>query len=232
MSLSRLVVLASAVAVGASCSTAGGMITPFDGRTLVDLEAPLVIIGGAVEIPPNYPVGDLISVVDLEDGGFVEGQVVVRDLDVSFHPTGGWREGRRYAWTFADPEHMPHGPELPVPEALRGTAVFSTADAPEVVAVALEGGEACLVLSQPVEDIDALDVRITLDDAEVPDAAFELRDDWDGYGGGATAACLSGVDVVDVEAVRAWIGDRGPWRHPIEASGDIRARLFREELNQ
>ena len=149
-----------------ACEELPGMIAPFDGRTDVGANDPLVVQGGANHIPPDYPPGNVITVVDLQDGGFIDGDAVTDGPDVLFYPAEGWAEARRFAWTFMDPDHVPHGPEMPVAEGLAGTAVFSTEDAPEVLAVEEDDGRPCLVLSQPVADVDALELRVKVDDVD------------------------------------------------------------------
>ncbi len=228
--LTRLTALALVSAALVACKELPGMIAPFDGRSNVDGGEPLVVQGGANQIPPDYPAGDVITVVDLQDGGFVEGRSITDGPDVLFYSTEPWPASRRFAWTFMDPDHVPHGPEMPVTEGLSGTAVFSTEDAPEVLAVEEDAGRPCLVLSQPIEDAEALDLRVTVDDVDVDASTRSLDGAWDPYDGGATALCLDGVSVAPGQSVRAWVDGRGPWRHPAEAHDTIVARLFREAL--
>ena len=205
-----------------------GMIAPFDGRTAMDADQPLVVQGGANQIPPDYPAGDVITVVDLQDGGFVEGHAVTDGADVLFYAADGWPEARRFAWSFMDPTHVPHGPEMPVEEGLAGTAVFSTQDAPDVLAVEEDDGRPCLVLSQPIDDVDALELRVTIDDVDVEASTRSLNAAWDPYGGGATALCVEGAEVVPGQTVRTWVDGRGPWRYPAQAHDTLVAKLFRE----
>jgi hypothetical protein len=229
--LTRLVALSATLASLATlvaCEELPGMIAPFDGRTNLDAREPLRVQGGANQIPPDYPAGNVITVVDLLDGGFVDGTVVTDGMDVLFHPAADWPTGRRLAWTFMDPDHVPHGPEMPVEVGLRGTAVFSADDGAEVLAVEEDGGRPCLVLSQPIEDVDALVLRVTVDDVDVESIARSLDGAWDPYDAGATAMCLDGVSVAPGQSVRVWVDGRGPWRHPAEAHDTIVARLFRE----
>lgn len=226
--LTRVFALSVVLVPLVACEELPGMIAPFDGRSDVGSGDPLVVQGGANQIPPDYPAGNVITVVDLLDGGFVDGEVVTDGPDVLFYANEGWAEARRFAWTFMDPDHVPHGPEMPVDEALAGTAVFSTEDAPEVLAVEEDDGRPCLVLSQPIDDVDALDLRVTIDDVDVDASTRSLNAAWDPYDGGANALCLETATVVPGQSVRTWIDGRGPWRHPASAHDTLVARLFRE----
>lgn len=226
--LTRLTALSIVTCTLVACEDLPGMIAPFDGRSDVNANEPLRVQGGANQIPPDYPAGNVITVVDLQDGGFIDGRALTDGADVLFYPTDSWPSDRRFAWSFMDPDHVPHGPEMPVDEGLAGTAVFSTANAPEVLAVEEDDGRPCLVLSQPIEDAEALDLRVSVDDVEVDASVRSLDSAWDPYDGGAVALCLDGVAVAPGQSVRAWVDERGPWRHPAEAHDTIVARLFRE----
>jgi hypothetical protein len=103
-------------------------IEPLDGRTAVDPDAALRLHAASLSLPPGYPVGDFLRVVDLESGGFVPGEVIDEGDAVAFLPDEPW-DGR-YVWTVDDPADVPHGPELPVEATLLGSAVFSTSSRP------------------------------------------------------------------------------------------------------
>lgn len=224
----RILTIPLALAALTACPpTSSKGIFPFDGHTAVGARQSLVAYDGATEIPPGYPLPRLITVVDLEDGGFIAGQVVADGLDLTFVPDEPWPAGHRIAWTVGDDKHAPHGPELPVPAALAGTAVFSTADAPEVVAVTTgDNSEACLVFSQAI-DPAAAGVRISVDDASVEPASWSQDTSWDSHPDGTDMWCAVGVQVAPQAGVRAWIGDRGPWRYNLEDPQAAMDRLYR-----
>lgn len=224
----RILAISAVLTVLAACPpTTSKGIFPFDGHTAVPSDQILIAYDGATEIPPGYPVSGLIRVVDLEDGGFIAGKVMIDGPDLTFIPDGPWPDGHRIAWTVGDDSHAPHGPELPVPSGLVGTAVFSTADAPEVVAVtAGDAGEACLVFSQAI-DAPSADVRVTVDDVAVEPTSWTVDASWDVRPDGTDMWCLGGVPVDGQSGVRTWIGERGPWRFEIEDPQTAMDRLYR-----
>jgi hypothetical protein len=194
-------------------------VSPLAGQTGVPSDMELLVRGGAVEIPPDYAVGDVIRVVDLEDGGFVAGQVLMEGWDLRFVPEEPWADGRRYAWTVDPAGHVPHGPELPIPANLVGTSAFGTSEAIDLLGSTLDDDQrACLVASHPLEE--AGEVRITANDVEVEDVTLEelreiewvpgfARDPSDPY---VQVWCVNSATPIAAGAVlRVWWGEQGPW---------------------
>jgi hypothetical protein len=236
-----LVLPVSLLAAQLSCTPINhqSFVSPADGQTAVPRDLDLLVNRGALEIPPDYPVGDLIAVVDLDDGGIVPGTVTRDGADLLFHPDEPWRANRRYAWTVGGDDHDPHGPELPVPAALQGTSSFYTSVDVELLAAGLDDdGQACVVLSRPVAGLDRDHVRVTLNDVEVPDATVVVAppESWDpgyellGDDPALDVVCVTTATPVDAGAeIRIWWGDRGPWRLTVQdaALSDVVAGLYR-----
>jgi hypothetical protein len=198
------------------------------------------VIGAAAEIPPDYPIGDVIRVVDLEGGGFVPGSVQRSgDADLVFEPYEGWRADRRYAWTVAPPTSVPHGPELAFSADLVGTAVFDTSDRLDVLGAAFDaaGLQVCVVLSRPFEPAIEDVVRITANDVEIhavlypldADAwapTFDLSDD----DPGVDVACIDSEEPLEPgTSLRIWWNEEGPWRLDVgeDPSADLVDQMYR-----
>jgi len=147
-------VLMAAIGLGGcETTTQSTYITPFDGQTDWPVEQPLEVALAREELPPDYPVDpDLLRVVDLTDGGLVEGDVVLDGRFLRFYPAEGWSPATDYAWTLSAPLVRNREPQLLVPPVLRGDARFSTAGHLEVVSAVTEEGRTCLQLSRAFDD--------------------------------------------------------------------------------
>lgn len=194
-------------------------VVPFDGQTAVALDAPLRVQAADLEVPPDYPVGELVSVVDLLDGGFVAGSLSNDAADLLFTPDRGWRQDRRYAWTVRVPDDVPHGPHFSAPEDVLVSSVFDTTDRVDVLAAGLTpSGTPCVILSEAPAG-DFVPDRVTLDDVDVEDAVFSpyAFDEWDpsvdvpGLETTADVVCVqSSAEVVAGTRLRLWVDGSGP----------------------
>lgn len=212
-------------------------IAPFDGQTQVALDTAPVVHGGAQEVPPDYPVGELVRVVDLDAGGFVPGHTVADGQDLRFVLDTGFTAGRRYGWVIDPMLGVPHGPDLTLPDGASGTAVFSTSDDVVPVAVANDDDLLCVFLSAPVGSISPASARIEANDVFVEVTAATLLDAQDyAFDGladadvGAGVACFQTVPLIGVGAtVRVWWGAGDPIR--LQVAGDplpdVLATLYR-----
>ncbi|MBW1877602.1 MAG: hypothetical protein JRI25_06145 [Deltaproteobacteria bacterium] len=220
-------VLAGLLAVG--CDDAGdegSFITPLDGQTAVALDALLRVRAPTLGVPPEYPLPELIRVVDLAEGGFVPGEVVDEGDVLSFVPRGSWAVDRRYVWTVDIPEGMPHGPELHIAGQLSGSAVFDTSEAIAVLAAGLDDDDrACLVLSRRT-DVGMMEgARVTADDEEIADLRIELQgpEVWQdqvwvpGLRPEVDLACLvADESIAPGTRLRVWWAGSGPWVADVE----------------
>jgi hypothetical protein len=138
-------------------------IAPADGQTGIEADLPLRIVAPSLEIPPGYPIGDLITVVDVGAETQVAGGTVVENGEARFLPDAPWTAGATYVWGVFDLEAWPHGPEYDVPEVLVGDARFVVEDTLDLLGATLERTtEPCLVFSEPVLDraIDEIELRV------------------------------------------------------------------------
>lgn len=203
-------------------------IAPMDGQTGVPTSLPLLVRTGDFRVPPFYQTPDFIVVTDLEDGGDVPGIIEVTADALTFRPRGFWRANRRYAWAIPSIQAATHGPDLPMPDHLPGTAVFDTSDSLELLGASqnLLEEELCLLFSRPLTDQDRGAIRITVDDVEIASTNVRLipPEDW-----GKPYELFEndpGVDVLCTEIdgdtdvvtdtdgasqIRVWWGDEGPW---------------------
>lgn len=242
----RIAHVVAAAGLLAACnrmeSTEEAFVSPLAGQTGVPLEMDLLVKGGAVEIPPDYPMGEVIRVVDLVDGGFVPGTLTMDGLDLRFAADDGWAEDRRYAWTVDPAAHVPHGPELPIPAHLVGTSAFGTGEGLDLLGSTLDlDGRACVVASRPTDEADPDDLRVTVNDVALDDAALIKLDPTEWTPGFALDEVDPYVDVWCLEtatpleaggALRVWWGDSGPWRMEIRdvPVGDLVIELSRGDL--
>lgn len=223
--LSMLILALTTVACDGGGAPVQSYIAPVAGQTGIPVDLALLVRNAAQEIPPDYPIDDAIRVVDLDQGGFVAGVVEIDGVDLLFTPDEAWAEGRRYAWTIDPVAHVPHGPELPLPENLVGTQAFGTSESVDVLASAIaDDGQPCVVLSRPIPDMQTRGIRVTINDVEIEEARLVPLDpqEWnpnlerfpeDPY---IDVYCLDAP--VEVEAgatIRTWLGEEGPWRHEI-----------------
>ncbi|MCB9679797.1 MAG: hypothetical protein H6737_32120 [Alphaproteobacteria bacterium] len=154
-------------------------IAPADGQTDVGPNQPLVVVGDVGHFPEDYPLPELVEVVDLEVGGIVPGSIESVDGALVFTPDAPWADDREYVWTLRDPYDESRRPEFEIEPSLQGTAFFSTARELRVIHAAWSASdELCVLTSQPVLAFEVESrMRITLDDEPVPIAAFRILDD-------------------------------------------------------
>ncbi|MCB9688456.1 MAG: hypothetical protein H6735_25695 [Alphaproteobacteria bacterium] len=132
-------------------------VEPFDGATSVTVDTPLRVHLPALRLPEGQPVSpESLQVVDLDEGGFVEGERVVEGTTVLFEPTDGWRADTDYGWALIDAPDQARQPVLVLPEGLAGEALFSTRPGPRLLDAVLDGDDLCLVFSeeQPARILD------------------------------------------------------------------------------
>lgn len=209
-------------------------IAPFVGQTGVALDTPLFVRHGAADIPPDYATADPIRVVDLDQGGFVPGEITIDGDDVSFSPDGGWAQGRRYAWTVDPMLGVPHGPLLGVDDDIDGTGAFTAGYDPTVLGAGLFQESVCVLLSQPWDDAP---LSLTANDVPIVDAEIEILDrpvaeepdDWHSRFPGDVACFSTDLPITAGTALRVRWGDRGPWRFVVSAQhpDDLFAVLHR-----
>lgn len=222
------------VACRPEAQTGDAWISPVDGKTDLPLDAPLRVHVGGLQLPPDYPVGqDFIRVVDVEEGGFVPGRVVIDRDVVTFFPDAYWQPGRHYVWSIGEMPRLDRAPEHEFPESLYGEAVFATTHDIEVLDLTIHGGGlVCAVLSR---HLDAITDRVTatLDDHPIDvgqvmlhgeaqwieDAPPELLEH------GVTVACFPDLPADAGASLRVWWGPRPPFQSRLE-SRDVRELLF------
>lgn len=220
-----------------------GYVAPADGQSGVAQYQPLLVRGAAADLPADYPLDPAtIRVVDLEDGGFVEGNLRISGADLLFVPVTGWSQGHRYAWTVSEPLPEAHGPEVGLNDGLIGSAVFSTGAELDALGAGLDeaNGQACVVLSRPLQPEDA--ARIVVSDllGEVIPVTWALvpsddliDDPWELLPGDEGLAVICAVvpprDALPDEVRVQW-GDGPPTRLLLERIpvADVIARLRRE----
>jgi len=219
--------LAGLLAVGCEESgDEGSFIAPLDGQTGIAPDAALEVRAPTLDVPPDYPLPELIRVVDLAEGGFVPGEVLDDGDVLSFVPDLPWAVDRRYVWTVDIPAGIPHGPELHIAGQLSGSAVFDTSQAVAVLAAGLDDEDrACLVLSRHADPEILEGARVTADDQEVADLAFEVEgpEVWSdelwvpGLHPEVDLACLvTGEPIPPGTRLRVWWADSGPWVADVE----------------
>lgn len=138
-------------------------IAPAHRQTRVPSDLPLLVAVRDLLIPPDYPAGELLHVVDVGSESAVAGEVIVEPGAVWFVPESDWEPGHRYLWTVDRAETVPHGPEYGLPNTLIGTAVFEVDDRLDLVGATLERTtDPCFVFSQPVDDrpIEAMELSV------------------------------------------------------------------------
>ena len=212
----------------ASCPGGGeqstrAFIAPLHGQSDVPVAMELMLRTGGVSWPPNYPIPEgFIRVVDLQEGGLVNGIIYRSGDDILFKPSQPWEPNRRYSWTVDMVNSEPHGPEFYFPENLMGTAAFDTSNDLALLGASYEATEdqICMVFSRPLTANDAGELVISVDDVLIDDAVLELLTDED-WGkpydllpddGGIGIMCLqTEVDVEVDDALRVWWGNDGPW---------------------
>jgi hypothetical protein len=217
--LTRLLPLALALAgCGGEAPVPIAYVVPADGQTAVPAELPLFVYAPDLTLPEDWPGGAWIRVVDLDRGGFVEGEVDRDGPAWTFTPRGGWRAGTRYGWTLDLPVAQAHGPQFDGGE-VEGVAVFDTRPEPVALAAATDDdGSLCLVFSAPVDRAALTDARLAVDDELVDEPRLAALDEglWDPDlperppgDPGVSVACAAGAP--SGALARVWLGARGPW---------------------
>jgi len=218
--LRRVALAALLAACAPDLDPVASWVEPMDGATGWAGAEPLIVNTPALDVPPDYEIRPLLRVIDLADGGYVDGTTTSTHSGITFEPAEAWLPGRRYAWTLDVPESLPHAPEFGIPEGLAGTAVFDTDPALEVLDGAQhDDSRLCVVLSAKAES-ESVEVEWTLDDfgPPVPDTltvlpAEEWADDLLAWGlePAVDVGCLSLVFVSPGDRFRFWVGDSGPY---------------------
>jgi len=204
-------------------------IAPLDGQSGIPLDMQLMVRTGELDLPPDYPIPNLIRVVDLRDGGEVPGRVEVGPERIRFIPDEGWVGDRRFAWTVDPVNPVPHGPELVFPEHLAGTAVFDTSSSLSVLGAALDDeGRACLVFSRRLTADDDAEVNIDADGVPVDEVVLEYlpEEAWSPWvlapdDPGLDVICLTTPETFEPGTViRVWWGEpEVPWRAELQGIG-------------
>jgi hypothetical protein len=149
-------------------------VAPPSGTTHVPIDAPLQVRLDEIAWPDGEPIPpDLVQVVDLVDGGFVDGELSWSGRDVLFEPELGWRAGHRYAWTVQEPVPRARQPVMRIPDGVTGEAIFDTASQVEALDAVRDEDRLCLLFSQRFAPV-ALD--LTLDGAWTPGLPVEVMD--------------------------------------------------------
>lgn len=211
--LAPLIILAAA-ACSSDEDVATRFISPLDGQTGWSVDGPLVARYDALNVPPDYPMPEVMRVVDLEDGGLVPGKTTMGDGFLSFTPDESWSAGR-FAWVVDMPEAVPHGPSLEFPDILEEPSVFDTTPRLDVLAGSIDAeGNTCVVLSRVTDSAD--DGTWTLSEGDVT---------WDGVVGYLVPRSEWGPDLTFIEGdagvdVLCFTFEGGPTDVPDLASGD------------
>jgi len=214
-------------------------ISPMDGQTGWNPETALVVVAEGMDIPPDYPLPDLIRVLDLDFGGFVPGRTErfedslrwtpLEPLPTDCDPQDAEDLGCRFGWVVDVPEPVPHGPELSFPDILEEPAVFDTSTRIDVLGGSIDAeGQACLVMSRKLTAGDTETWTLEIDGEELTDVVGSLADPADWAAGlelpegddGVDVLCFEGLDgsnpddppfVEPGDRVRLTWGQQGPW---------------------
>jgi hypothetical protein len=189
-------------------------------------------------IPPDYPAGELLHVVDVGTEAPVAGEVVMEAGLILFDPEQDWAAGKRYLWTVDVPESVPHGPEYGVPDELIGTAVFEVDDRLDLVGATLERTtDPCFVFSQPVDDrpIDAMELSVEGQPVQIESVFYPDADYWkEPYellpaDEGIDLVCMTTIDLLptDVPVTVSWEGYDWTVRMERRRPGDLVASELR-----
>ncbi|MCB9667984.1 MAG: hypothetical protein H6736_17020 [Alphaproteobacteria bacterium] len=172
-------------------------LSPADGQSDVGAFQPLVLLGD-VQFPEEAPTPQVIRVVSLPDGGFVDGQVLPFGRGLAFWPDDPWPVDRSFVWTVVQPLDDVRQPTLRLPDSILGSATFHTDNRVEVLAATVPPtNELCLVASRPLLSADVGRLALSVNDEPAriasvrwlePDqlGARELPEDDAGLG----AACV------------------------------------------
>ena len=224
-----LMLVVGAAACGSTDIDETQFIAPLDGQTAFPSSLVLTV-RAPFAVPPDYPIDDMIRVLDMTDGVDIGGTTATETGLITFAPDGDWPAGHRFAWTIDPKLGTPHGPEVLLPDDVVGTAVFSTSTALHVLGAALEEDALCLILSRTVraDDDGAFPpIRVTVDDVDVGLDSSQLdflpHTDWidlpelDEADAGVDVACLTSPPTAQPgSTVRVWVGDDNPWLYELE----------------
>jgi hypothetical protein len=239
MSLQRAIPLLFLLACADQAANSGGHIAPFDGQTQVLLDQSLQLVAPGLDMPGDAPLPtDILSVINLETGGFVQGAATRSGNTVEFTPSVKWQHGFTYRWSVTQPLPESRRPQVVVPPALLGDATFKAGNGSAILdAGVAEDGALCLLLSRHVVSMPDT-IEMTLDEVaiDISGGIWQLRHELDEvsldlpFGDrGATVVCWTDAPgVIDGASMRVWWGERGPWQHhlvlrePIEMLNDAR----------
>jgi hypothetical protein len=208
-------------------------VSPLDGQTGWDPAQPLVAFSNTMDIPPDYPLPELVRVVDIDEGGVIPGRVERSSTLITFTPDDPLPENRRFGWVIDVPDPVPHGPSLVVPDRLREPLVVDTSPRIDVLAGSVDDvGLVCVVLSRVLTGEDRGSWRLAVGPVEVGEAVGFLvpRSEWgpdldlpegdlgvdvlcfDFAGSGEPNPDPTEPPPVSAgEEIRLWWGDSGPW---------------------
>ena len=175
--------LVAPLAMGACSDEDPGarFISPLDGQTGWGVDVPLVVQSQDMDLPDDYALPELLRVIDLDQGGIIEGTTVREQDFLTFTPSTSWPANRRFAWVVDVPAPVPHGPELTFPPELDEPAVFDTSSRIDVLGGSVDDDDrACVVLSRMLDGEDAGTWRVTSGDTDIAGVVGYLvpRSEW------------------------------------------------------
>lgn len=202
-----------------------GYIAPLDGQSNVATNTDLLVHTGGLDLPEKYAIPqNFIQVVDLSDGGFVDGEVVRDGDDLRFLPDKPWKEDNRYVWSLSQVPQLPRSPEVHIPQHLIGEAVFDTSPEIEILDLLLDSADSddarpCALFSREIVAPNA-QVVVTLDDTIVDEVTFDIysEDEWNSTfkstdnDPGVSVVCFNIAELQGDESLRLWWNESGPWQ--------------------
>ncbi|MFT7521894.1 MAG: hypothetical protein ACI9MC_004046 [Kiritimatiellia bacterium] len=227
-----VLILLAACTSGSDAPQGDRYIAPLDGQTAVPTDARLIVVAEDMSLPPDYPLLELFRVVDMDEGGRVEGSVKRFTDFFEFIPNSQWDADRRYGWVIDVPPPVPHGPHLTFPDILGEPSTFETSSRINVLGGSVDlDDRVCVVMSRLLRAADKGDWRLSLNDEHIDDVVGSLlpRGEWGpdldfvANDQGVDVMCLdfpqddtdqsptSPSPVVAGDHVRLWWGDEGPW---------------------
>ena len=199
------------LAACATVETEVGFVSPFDGQTDWPPEAALQIHLPEPALPKGQPTPqDLVRVVDLDQGGFVVGELVHDGNDLWFFPDEPFIAGHRFAWQIDVASIQAREPELHIPASIGGEGVFATHPQVDVLDVVHPGsGELCVLFSRTPRASDQILVAVD----GVPTDMSEAREVTvpgiePAAGQGQAERCTIATDFAEGASVRVQVGSR------------------------
>jgi len=227
----RWSLVVAAAILSTACSDAEPsphFVSPFDGQTNWPADAPLQVRVGEPVAPEGHDLDPtLISVVNLDKGGSVEGTVVAEKGDLWFYPDAPLRKATRFAWSVAPPYEEARSVHLALPADLIGSGTFHTGSMAEPVGALRLGDDLCIVWSRgPMPEEDAwplaAGLQVYADGTRVsvdPAVATDLIGIDPLTLGEASLGCLAlddaGIDAATIEGVRI-DGVESVWQLTVE----------------